>query len=275
MCSSHDCDSCSPQCSICLEDIGSKNVATMACGHTFHVNCILRWNFTDKGDKCPLCRKDLGIQNPSLMTEEARNFSIEAIKFEGNESEAFIRTAKNDQKTTLETLIRQNKRNGTNYQIKCGECKKGLHFCDFCVKPFCGCRNTTNTAHYPINPFNKFYNTVFSHKTRDDEMIKIVGIKHPKGDDLLTPRVCGSCFSNRIGVLTRTMDTLSYGGPFTQELFEKTEVKILYYNLFYDNSGYKNKNLRTLIPSYKSYDIFKKYISTKFGFKYDAEEVEV
>lgn len=42
-------------CSICLEDMNSKNISIItSCGHKFHKNCILKWKETST--KCPHCR---------------------------------------------------------------------------------------------------------------------------------------------------------------------------------------------------------------------------
>lgn len=56
ICSQHS------QCTICFEDIDcDKNKAVMDCGHAFHFKCIFKWNFTEQGNSCPLCRCSLGL----------------------------------------------------------------------------------------------------------------------------------------------------------------------------------------------------------------------
>lgn len=47
-------------CTICLNDVGTTNVTTLPCGHTFHYNCIMRWN--QEHNSCPYCRTQI-IQN--------------------------------------------------------------------------------------------------------------------------------------------------------------------------------------------------------------------
>ncbi len=42
------------ECSICLEALGEKNMATTACGHQFHFACLAR--HTCISNKCPMCR---------------------------------------------------------------------------------------------------------------------------------------------------------------------------------------------------------------------------
>jgi len=39
-------------CSICLSDMGSKNIARLPCMHAFHKGCISKW----KKNECPVCR---------------------------------------------------------------------------------------------------------------------------------------------------------------------------------------------------------------------------
>ena len=50
------------KCSICLDVIdhvdGGESVATLACGHAFHVSCWVKWAERDKAT-CPNCRCSL------------------------------------------------------------------------------------------------------------------------------------------------------------------------------------------------------------------------
>jgi len=271
------------QCSICLEKIGCKNVATMKCGHKFHFNCILQWNFSDGGNRCPLCRTDIGLplpqkdgdaENTPLTTPTEITIPGGEILIEDYSSTTAVNDALDRQIRAVERIRRNNQEHGTNYQIKCSKCNHSLHLCNFCTRAFCACTNTHGKAHNPVNPFNKFYNTLFSTSERDDEMIQIMGITNPHDEDLEAPTVCGSCFSNRVGVLTRTMVTLSNGSKFNQSLFNCTEIKMIYYNLFFDNSGLTNVGIKRLMPSYDSYHIFKQYVSKKFGFNYTSIETE-
>lgn len=45
-------------CAICFEQVPSTNSAQnkrLSCGHSFHMNCILKWFL--RSDACPTCRK--------------------------------------------------------------------------------------------------------------------------------------------------------------------------------------------------------------------------
>ena len=43
-------------CTICAEDLDETNTChSIACGHTFHVDCIVQW-FAHGGNACPNCR---------------------------------------------------------------------------------------------------------------------------------------------------------------------------------------------------------------------------
>jgi hypothetical protein len=254
-------------CSICLEDIDpTKGSATMMCGHQFHYNCIFKWNFTQQGDTCPLCRDDLqlphdvdtshGIEEEDNIITETR----EIINIASVPGEVSI----NQQKKMLSKLLDVTGRQDMGISITCNSCSHSMHSCDFCSRPFCACRDTNGKAHFPTNPFNKFYNTLFDHRVRDDDMIRVVEIVNPFGEDLFAARVCGCCFNNRDIVLGQTMQAVS-DGEFTETLFDKSEIKLLYYSLFYDNSGASNISLRELMPSYDTYSKFKSYVMRKYG----------
>lgn len=47
------------ECSICMEAIqGNTNISTTECGHSFHHQCLYKWN--RRHTNCPLCRKEFG-----------------------------------------------------------------------------------------------------------------------------------------------------------------------------------------------------------------------
>jgi hypothetical protein len=244
------------QCSICIEAIEETNSATMVCGHQFHYKCIFKWNLTKKGHTCPLCRNDLEL--PKTKNTDLTQDLIEIASTN-------VPLQINQQKKMLTKIVQVNNISDTGFSITCNTCSRNMHSCNFCDRPFCACRDTNGFAHFPSNPFNKFNNTQFDHTIRDDDMIRVVDIQHPFGDDLLTPRVCGCCFNNRDTVLSQTMVAISPGGIFLESIFNKAEIKIIYYSLFFDNSGVNNDRLRTTVQSYQTYDVFKRYIMVKFG----------
>ena len=253
-------------CPICLEEIDDKGCATMLCGHQFHYNCIFKWNFTQKGDTCPICRDDLRLpqdvdksppEHPQPQSDAREVINIASTNGIINLEQ---------RKKMITKIVDVTTKQSMGISVSCNSCQKTIHNCDFCNRPFCGCCDTNGLAHFPKNPFNKFYNTVFDHRERDEEMINIVGIENPHDEDLLAPRVCGCCFNNRDIVLRQTMEAISEG-EFTEDIFDKSELKVLYYSLYYDNSGRENNGLRRLMPSYDSYLDFKAFIMHRYGIR--------
>jgi hypothetical protein len=53
-----------PRCGVCLDDCGEKNIAITECGHTTHIECLIRVLSTS--DNCIYCRKKLNLQNNPL-----------------------------------------------------------------------------------------------------------------------------------------------------------------------------------------------------------------
>lgn len=43
-------------CTICLSAIGIVDLATLACGHSYHTQCIAQWKEMRNGETCPVCR---------------------------------------------------------------------------------------------------------------------------------------------------------------------------------------------------------------------------
>ena len=46
-------------CSICLDDVGTKSACNLGCGHLFHTECINQWK--DRNDSCPMCKNIIRI----------------------------------------------------------------------------------------------------------------------------------------------------------------------------------------------------------------------
>jgi hypothetical protein len=70
-----------PTCTICLEDV-RNNSKRLNCGHSFHVNCILRWYETS--NECPVCRSaqndDPIIHLKNAVEERMREVYADAIR---------------------------------------------------------------------------------------------------------------------------------------------------------------------------------------------------
>ena len=50
------------QCTVCQTELhGREDVHTLACGHTFHTNCIMQW-FRSLQSRCPLCNNESGVE---------------------------------------------------------------------------------------------------------------------------------------------------------------------------------------------------------------------
>jgi len=72
-------------CSICWENVRSANSANtkrLACGHSFHLNCILEWFV--KSNECPVCRQEQ-IKDPMILykdkiQEELRDLYRDAMR---------------------------------------------------------------------------------------------------------------------------------------------------------------------------------------------------
>jgi hypothetical protein len=46
-------------CSICLDDVGTKQACNLGCGHLFHTECINEWK--NINDSCPMCKRSIKI----------------------------------------------------------------------------------------------------------------------------------------------------------------------------------------------------------------------
>ena len=56
------------ECSICLEEIGEKDILTTQCGHTFHASCMFKNMVVST--KCPMCRAPLCEDPPEPPKQE-------------------------------------------------------------------------------------------------------------------------------------------------------------------------------------------------------------
>ena len=81
-------------CTICLEMfLSGKKVLQLACGHFFHIHCIIKWfgQFNKKIPKCPNCNKEIKsfvIENKGMV--EGIN-EEECIKRDSNKIEVRCR----------------------------------------------------------------------------------------------------------------------------------------------------------------------------------------
>ena len=296
------CDNTEPTpCPICFEDLGDKNIAVMDCGHKFHFKCMVKWNSTDNGDTCPLCRTDLGLpdlvdssdeeEEGVLMISDFENdleeddFALNLVPPEQNPNDEDVEEA-DDSGSDSDTDENDDENNNmdlreTRYEIgqildtlgdhfglkmSCQCCDQTLLQCNFCSEPFCACKNTRDKPQFKANPFNKLYNSHFDASRRDDDMIQTLGIENPVDEDLRAPSVCSRCFANRDTIIKATLDEYvsENGGGAYEALFESTEVKAIYFNLYHDTSGQDNTGLYRKYPSYASLEEFRSYVAEKF-----------
>lgn len=57
-----DVDLSGQACSVCQEDMAGTETVRLACGHSFHSECIHDW-LTTSSTKCPTCNRDVREQN--------------------------------------------------------------------------------------------------------------------------------------------------------------------------------------------------------------------
>ena len=55
----HDTYKIGIDCSICLDDCGTKKACNLGCGHIFHSDCIDEWK--NINDSCPMCKRPIRI----------------------------------------------------------------------------------------------------------------------------------------------------------------------------------------------------------------------
>ena len=56
------------QCTVCFENVRSANspmTKRLACGHAFHLKCILTW--FQESDRCPVCREEQPKSDPLIQ----------------------------------------------------------------------------------------------------------------------------------------------------------------------------------------------------------------
>ena len=89
-----ECSESECSCSICLEPITEKNVASTACGHTFCLSCLL--GNLEYSNQCPLCREPIKDVKKTVMAPltysdgiEILNNTLDAMRIE-NEIEHFV-----------------------------------------------------------------------------------------------------------------------------------------------------------------------------------------
>ena len=70
-------------CTICLTEIGQRNITTLPCGHSFHYNCINIWNRDH--NTCPFCRSQILEDDEYLPINNLNNNGLGDEEAEGEE----------------------------------------------------------------------------------------------------------------------------------------------------------------------------------------------
>ena len=287
-------------CPICFEELGETNIAVMECGHKFHFKCMVKWNSTDNGDTCPMCRADLGLPDMVDSSDEEdedilhiRDFDhdlgegqfrfrddlrttslndIESDEDEDEDTQEELREKRNELMEFIESMSE----NEFKFSVKCDSCSQSIMLCNFCNEPLCACKNTEDKPQFKANPFNKFYNSHFDPKQRDDEMLEILQIENPSGDDLMAPCVCSRCFANRDAVTKATIDSYvsEEDETITLDTFKKPEMRAIYYNLYLNNSGVDNPQILRRFPSFETIELFREYIIHKYSIQIQRPDIE-
>lgn len=53
-------------CIICFDDINTKDLTALSCGHLYHIDCIIQL-VKKRTRKCPLCRERITWTVPQLI----------------------------------------------------------------------------------------------------------------------------------------------------------------------------------------------------------------
>ena len=271
-------------CAICFETLDENcNKATIDCGHSFHYKCIFRWNTKSSGgEACPLCRKnqDLPEQVYSSSEEEESDFEIEIELNDSDDSDDSenenSRTIRNEmircrQKRALQFFLKTNKDTESTISLNCKTCKTDIIDCDFCSNLICSCENTQNKITNNANPFGKLFNCTNNPNEYDEEFYNLFDIDS-SGLDVSELRICHTCigcFKSRDYILWASLIHLDENYESTHtinpDIFDDTDIKTIYYNLYSDRSKKDNSSLYTLSPKYSTYESFKDYVNQKFN----------
>lgn len=289
------------ECTICYEPLDGTNVATMDCGHTFHYKCIFRWNLTNTGDMCPLCRCDLGlpdIESDSSDSEsEASEFDTDSeFEVDNEESGDTENPSVNEYRRDLRSRILLDKQKkalsfylstlkggstsiADSISITCNTCNYGLVTCEFCSHVFCSCKTLNGGIQTAPNPFNKFYNTVFERDSEDPEFCQklVINPETLESSEKAHSHICARCFTSRDYLLWASLKNNEETGEeydiIPIEQLNAESVKFVYYNLYYNNSGINQGRLYEPYESFDTLDGFKQYAIEKYNLNSDTIQI--
>ena len=70
------------QCAVCLQDLGSKNVMTTDCGHTFCASCIIK--NLHHSNKCPMCRTVIDTNSGHNGSGNSHSITYDEVEEQAN-----------------------------------------------------------------------------------------------------------------------------------------------------------------------------------------------
>lgn len=264
-------------CAICYEELGNINTATIGCGHTFHYNCIFKWNSTAKSN-CPMCRTEMSYLNRSTTIDDDMDLELMSdntspLRLE----EQLIRTKSKLRQFLKYSVLHREQSEFYNIKSSCKDCSRDIIACDFCDNPFCAC-TVQHELFTGVNPFNKLYTTVFDEHQYDLEFYSKLGIdiqsESVDPTDMRYRKICLDCFSNRDRLLEKTLNyecrVHGLGGVYNKDALETISIKTIYYYLYFDNSNLEEprNNLHQTIESFDTYEAFKDSVIEKFNIMY-------
>lgn len=127
-------------CSICIAPLGNTNVCTLDCGHSFHYNCVFRWN--SQHQNCPLCRHEINVDNPNSNNDE----TVQIQQIQQNLQNSI----------NFRDIV--NSSNQRGFKVQCKECESFLVECHHCKEKMCQCVSNHYNRQYEYfnmkNPFS-------------------------------------------------------------------------------------------------------------------------
>lgn len=217
-----DTDTEDQTCSICISALGNRNVCTLECGHSFHYNCVFRWN--SQHQNCPVCRNELDVE-PIISPEPnvSEQNLVNHIDFRD--------------------IIQSSNVHG--FKVQCKECETFLVECHHCKEKMCDCVADHNDRQY------QYYNMKNPFSSIDSEINTCASCFFERDSLVL----------EHIGSPNINLDEYLYNHNF-ESIGEDPYIKELYETYYVNNSnvGYNIQVYGNLFREYTDYESFISYI---------------